>query len=108
MSNDARKVVEDKGSALGHGEKNWVKPNMRLFTKTYKLKAVDCLNLSRGAGLHIFSDTMGDGLDEQDKELQTEAFEAILTLFHLCCTITCNVDGQPPTPEITRRYITIP
>ena len=63
--------MEDKGSALGHGEKNWVKPNMRLFTKTYKLKAVDCLNLPRGAGLHSFSDTMGDGLDEQDKELQT-------------------------------------
>jgi hypothetical protein len=103
MRKQTMMAVEGKGAALGTGETGWVKPNMRLFTKTYRMKAVDWLNLSRGAGLHIFNDTMGEGLSAEDAELQREAFESILLLFNMCCTVTCNVDGKPPTLEETNR-----
>jgi hypothetical protein len=88
---------------LGVGEQSWVKPHMRLFTKTYKLKAVDFLNLSRGAGLHMFRGEMGEDLPPADAAAQKQGFEAILTLFHLCCNITCNVDGETPTEAMTQR-----
>jgi hypothetical protein len=106
LSKESKAIVESKGAALGKGETGWVKPNMRLFSKTYKLKGVDWLNLSRGAGIHIFDGHIGVGLTPGEQENQIEAWESILTLFHMCCVITCNVDGRPPTPEQTERSTT--
>ena len=76
---------------------------MRLFSQSFRMKAVDYLNLSRGAGLAIFHKQIGDGLPAQEKELQVEAWESILTLLHMLCFITCNADGKPLTDAIKRR-----
>ena len=93
-----REEVKKKGFTLGVGETAWIKPYMRIFTQTFRMKAVDWLNVSRGAGLHIFDGHIGVGLDQQQSTDHQEAFEEILTLFHMCCNTTCNVDGAAPKP----------
>jgi hypothetical protein len=64
---------------------------------------VDWLNLSRGAGVSIFDGHIGERVEGEDKANQIEAWEAILLIFHMCSQITCNVDGEPHTPEETTR-----
>ena len=108
MSQEEQDNVEKKGAILGIGETQWVKPNMRLFTKTFRLKAVDWLNLSRGAGLHIFNGHIGGGLSDADKRKQVEGWEAILQIFNMCCNVTCNVDGAKHTPAEALRSDTTP
>jgi hypothetical protein len=77
---------------------------MRLFSKSYRMKAVDYLNLSRGAGLAIFHKQIGEGLPAKEKELQVEGWESLLTLLHMLCFVTCNADGKPLTAANKRRY----
>lgn len=96
--------MERAGAVLGVGETGWIPPHMRLFTKTFRLKAVDWLNLSRGAGIHIFDGHIGEGLEGEEKENQVEAWEAILLAFHMVAAVTCNVDGQKHTPAEAQRY----
>ena len=96
--------VEAIGAALGIGEPGWVRPNMRIFTKTYQMKGVDWLNMSRGAGLHIFDSSIGVDLPDDIAENLVEAWEALMVMFQMCCIVTCNVDGEPPTEEMTKRY----
>ena len=98
-------AVEKKGDVLGVGEPAWVKPHMRLFAKTFRMKAVDWLNLSRGAGRHIFRGHIGTALEQEPerKDLVKEAWDSILLIFYMCSTVTCNVDGEAPTPEKEQR-----
>ena len=98
-------AVDRKGDVLGVGEPKWVKPNMRLMAKTFRMKAADWLNISRGAGLHIFHGHIGTSLDREPerKDLAVEAWESILLIFHMLCTVTCNVDGEKPTAAKTQR-----
>jgi hypothetical protein len=58
-----QKAIDIKGAAMGAGEVKWVRPNMKIFSKTYKMKAVDWLNMSRGAGLALFDGHMGEDMD---------------------------------------------
>jgi hypothetical protein len=104
MTNATLEEVEQRGAALGSGEENWVRANMRIFTKTYQMKAVDWLNISRGAGLHIFDDYIGLGQPDEDKALVVEGWESMLMMFQMCCVITCNVDGEPQTQAMRARY----
>jgi hypothetical protein len=104
MSKPVQAIIEKRGAALGVGEVDWVRTNMRLFTKTYQMKGVDWLNMSRGAGIHIFDGFVGGGLPGPERENVVEAWESLLTAFHMCCVITCNVDGAKPTAEMLRRY----
>jgi hypothetical protein len=104
LNKDTLTEVERRGQALGAGEANWVRANMRIFTKTYQMKAVDWLNMSRGAGLHIFDGYIGLGLPPMDKELLIEGWESLLTMFQMCCITTCNVDGVAPTGAMLGRY----
>jgi hypothetical protein len=50
LTPQAQAKIEKIGAVLGAGETAWVKNDMRIFTKTFKMKAVDWLNMSRGAG----------------------------------------------------------
>ncbi len=104
LSKATQTEVEKRGMALGAGELGWVRANMRLFGKTYQMKAVDWLNLSRGAGLHIFDGYIGRDLPEDEREELVEAWESMLTMFQMCCVTTCNVDGKRPTDEMYERY----
>jgi hypothetical protein len=103
LSPETRKIVETKGAGLGTGERGWVRPNMRIFTKSFQMKGVDWLNLSRGAALNMFEGHIGEGLESDIREKQVEGWEAILTIFHMCCVITCNVDGKIPTQQESNR-----
>jgi hypothetical protein len=104
LDNNTQNEVEKRGQALGVGEPGWVRANMRLFTKTYQLKGVDWLNLSRGAGLEIFDGCIGEGLPDDERANLVEAWESLLVLFQMCCITTCNVDGRPATPAMLERY----
>jgi len=69
------------------------------MTKTFKLKAVDFVRMSRGATTYIF-----DGLfDSPGSEPQKQAFENFTDTLRLCLTTHFNADGKPLTTRIKQR-----
>jgi hypothetical protein len=68
---------------------------MNLITKTFKLKAVDFVRISRGAMSYVFEGIF-DGLET---EHQKQAFGAFNEALRLCLTTHFNADGLPLTSE---------
>jgi hypothetical protein len=66
---------------------------MNLFTKTFKLKAVDFVRISRGAMSYIFEGIF----DSLENANQKQAFESFNETLRLCLTTHFNADGAPHT-----------
>jgi hypothetical protein len=84
------KAVNKRSNHLG-GEPNWIPPQMNLIEKTYKLKAVDFVRMSRGAAAYLFEGVF----DGKGQENQKQAFEAFTECLRLCLTMHVNADGRP-------------
>jgi hypothetical protein len=72
---------------------------MNFLTKTYKLKAVDFVRISKGAMSYVF-DTI---FDAPALVRHKQAFESFLDTLRLCLTTHFNVDGLPLTTRLKRR-----
>jgi len=69
---------------------------MNFITKTYKLKAVDFVRISRGAMSYVF-----DGIfDGPTYERQKQSFESFNETLRLCLTTHYNADGRPLTTQM--------
>ena len=71
LSRAQQATVNQRSNDLG-GEKNWLPSNMNLLTKTFKLKAVDFVRISRGAMSYVFQGVF----DDPSTEAQKQAFES--------------------------------
>jgi hypothetical protein len=89
--------VNKRSNDLG-GEDNWIAPEMNLMTKTFKLKAVDFVRVSRGAMTYLFEGIF----DGKENEEQKQAFEAFNEALRLCLTTHFNADGRPHTSQTKR------
>jgi hypothetical protein len=85
-------TVNRRSNDLG-GEEKWVPPRMNLLTKTFKLKAVDFVRISRGAMSYLFAGVF----DDLETENQKQAFESFNETLRLCLTSHFNADGAPHT-----------
>jgi hypothetical protein len=74
-------TVNRRSNDLG-GEEKWVPPRMNLLTKTFKLKAVDFVRISRGAMSYLFAGVF----DDLETENQKQAFESFNETLRLCLT----------------------
>jgi hypothetical protein len=80
--------VNKRSNDLG-GEQNWLPPKVDLITKTFKLKAVDFLRMSRGAMTYVF-----DGVyEEQEKTAQKQTLASFNETLRLCLSTHFNADG---------------
>jgi hypothetical protein len=92
------KTANKRSNDLG-GEPNWLPLNLNLMTKTFKLKAVDFVRLSKGAMSYVFKDVF----DGPTKEKQKQAFDSFNESLRLCLTTHFNVDGKPITHRMKMR-----
>jgi hypothetical protein len=95
----AQIIAANKRSNDLGGEPNWIPLGLNLLTKTFKLKAVDFVRLSKGAMSYIFK----DAFDGPTKEKQKQAFASLNESFRLCLTTHFNVDGSPITHRLKMR-----
>ena len=79
-----------KSNDLG-GEQNWIPNDMNFISKTFKLKAVDFVRISKGATSYVF----GGAFDGPDKANQKQAFASFNETLRLCLTTHFNADGRP-------------
>ena len=85
-------TINRRSNALG-GEQNWMPGDMNFITKSFRLKAVDFVRLSKGAMSYLF-----DGIfDGPETERQKQAFESFNDSLRLCLTTHFNADGLPLT-----------
>ena len=90
--------VNKRSNDLG-GQQNWIPPSMNLITKTFKLKAVDFVRISKGAMSYVFEDIF----DAPGAENQKQAFESFNETLRLCLTTHFNADGRPLTTGMKQR-----
>jgi hypothetical protein len=91
-------TVNKRSNALG-GEQNWMPLDMNFVTRSFKLKAVDFVRLSKGAMSYLF-----DGIFDGPKtERQKQAFESLNESLRLCLTVHFNADGMPLTYATKQR-----
>ena len=72
---------------------------MNFINKTFKLKAVDFVRISKGAVSYVFEGAF-DGPDTQN---QKKAFESFAETLRLCLTTHCNTDGQLHTERMKQK-----
>ena len=90
LTSRQRQVANKRTNDLG-GESNWLPRDMNLLTKTYKLKAVDFVRISKGAMSYVF-----DGVFSKPEEAdQKRAFDSFNETLRLCLTTHYNADGRP-------------
>ena len=90
LSPAKQRTANKRSNDLG-GELNWIPRDMNLLTKTFKLKAVDFVRVSKGAMSYVF----GGAFDGPETEDQKQAFNAFNDTLRLCLTTHCNADGRP-------------
>jgi hypothetical protein len=90
--------VNKRSNDLG-GEQNWIPPNMNFLTKTFKLKAVDFVRISKGAMSYVFEGIF----DGPGTENQKQAFDSFNETLRLCLTTHFNADGRPLTNSTKQR-----
>jgi hypothetical protein len=90
--------VNKRSNDLG-GEQNWIPPEMNFLTKTFKLKAVDFVRISKGAISYVFEGIF----DGPGAEHQKQAFESFNETLRLCLTTHFNADGRPLTTSLKQR-----
>jgi hypothetical protein len=95
LSADQIETVNKRSNDLG-GEQNWIPNNMNFLTKTFKLKAVDFVRISKGAMSYVFQGIF-DGFET---EKQKQAFESFNETLRLCLTTHFNADGKPLTNRL--------
>ena len=71
---------------------------MNFVTKTYKLKAVDFVRISKGAMSYVFAGVF----DGPETEGQKQAFESFNETLRLLLTTHFNADGLPLTNRLKR------
>ena len=64
------------------------------MTKTFKLKAVDFVRMSKGAMSYVFAGAFKDN--------QKQTFDSFNETLRLCLTTHFNADGQPLTASVKR------
>ena len=96
------KTVNKRSNDLG-GEQNWIPKYMNFVTKTYKLKAVDFVRISKGAMSYVF-EGMFEGPEKAD---QKQAFESFNESLRLCLTTHFNADGRPLTARLKQLAATL-
>jgi hypothetical protein len=94
--------VNKRSNDLG-GEPDWIPPDMNFITKTFKLKAVDFIRISRGAISYVFEGVF----DAPDKEAQKQAFTSFEESLRLCLTTHYNADGRPLTNRMKHMAATL-
>ena len=91
-------VANKRSNDLG-GESNWIPRDMNFLTKTYKLKAVDFVRISKGALSYVF-----EGLFNKPSEAnQKRAFDSFAETLRLCLTTHFNADGRPLRANVKQR-----
>ena len=85
-------TINKRSNDLG-GAQNWLPPDMNFLTKTFKLKAVDFIRISKGAMSYVFQGVF----DGPTKERQKQAFTSFNETLRLCLTTHYNADGKPIT-----------
>ena len=88
-------TVNKRSNNLG-GEQNWIQREMNLMTKTFKLKAVDFVRISKGAMSYLF----GGVFDGPSTEAHKQAFNSFNESLRLLLTTHFNADGKPLTTRI--------
>jgi len=76
---------------------------MNFFTKTFKLKAVDFVRISKGAMSYVFEGIF----DGPTTERQKQAFESFTESLRLCLTTHFNADGRPLPTRVKHRVATL-
>jgi hypothetical protein len=72
---------------------------MNFITKTFKLKAVDFVRISKGAMSYVFQ----GAFDGPDTLNQKQAFESFNETLRLCLTTHFNADGRPHTAPMKQK-----
>jgi hypothetical protein len=98
LSGAKLRSANKRSNDLG-GEQNWIPRDMNFITKTFKLKAVDFVRVSKGAMSYIF-DGAFDGPETED---QKQAFESFNESLRLCLTTHCDADGRPLTRQMKQQ-----
>jgi hypothetical protein len=80
------RTANKRSNDLG-GEEKWLPKDLNLLNKTFKLKAVDFVHLSKGAMSYVFN-----GMFEGDHK---QAFDSFNESLRLCLTTHFNADGRP-------------
>jgi hypothetical protein len=76
---------------------------MNFITKTFKLKAVDFVRISRGAMSYVFAGVFNG----PETERQKQAFESFNETLRLCLTTHFNADGRPLTARLKQLVATL-
>jgi hypothetical protein len=90
-------TVNKRSNDLG-GEQSWIPQSMNLITKTFKLKAVDFMRISKGAMTYVFENVFSGRTKENIKQ----AFESFNETLRLVLTTHYNADGKPLTHMLKR------
>ena len=94
LSPAQQSTVNRRTNDLG-GEQHWIPKDMNFLTKTFKLKAVDFVRISRGAMSYVFKDIFTGS--------QKQAFDSFNETLRLCLTTHFNADGRPLTSALKQR-----
>jgi hypothetical protein len=95
LSPEQINTVNKRSNDLG-GEQNWIPRDMNFLTKTFKLKAVDFVRISKGAMSYVFAGVF----DGPSTEGIKQAFDSFNESLRLCLTTHFNADGRPLTTRI--------
>jgi hypothetical protein len=72
---------------------------MNFIDKTFKLKAVDFVRISKGAMAYVFE----GAFDNPRTANQKQAFASFNETLRLCLTTHCNADGRPLTARMKQK-----
>jgi hypothetical protein len=72
---------------------------MNFINKTFKLKAVDFVRISKGAMSYVFE----GAFDGHDTHNQKQAFASFNETLRLCLTTHCNADARPHTARMKQK-----
>jgi hypothetical protein len=81
------------------GEQDWLPPVVDLMNKTFRLKAVDFVRMSRGAMTYVFEGVFAGEKNENKKQ----AFDSFNETLRRCLTTHFNADGLPHTTHTLDR-----
>jgi hypothetical protein len=102
LSKKQQQIANKRSNDLG-GESNWIPRDMNLLTKTYKLKAVDFVRISKGAMSYVFA----GAFDKPEEADQKRAFDSFNETLRLCLTTHYNADGRPLRANVKEQVATM-
>jgi hypothetical protein len=90
LSPDQLMTANKRSNDLG-GEEHWLPRQLNFITKTFRLKAVDFVRMSKGAMSWVFEGVF----DKPESTNQKKAFESFNETLRLLLTTHFNADGNP-------------